>query len=124
MQRTRINMFAGRGAIELGLQRMHGVLRELGHPERALEGRVIHVAGTNGKGSVCAYIAAALRAEGHRVGVFTSPHLVRLAVDTLLCSVPQPAWLALSTALTSRCASRKASSSMDGQSERLTSQRP
>ena len=74
-------LLAGRGAIDLGLQRVHSVLRELGHPERALDGRVIHVAGTNGKGSVCAYIAAALHDEGHRVGVFTSPHLVRTAIE-------------------------------------------
>lgn len=67
----------GRGVIDLGLDRIRSVLGQLGHPERLLEGRVVHVGGTNGKGSVCAYIAAALRADGHRVGVFTSPHLVR-----------------------------------------------
>jgi dihydrofolate synthase / folylpolyglutamate synthase len=58
-------------------------LAELGDPHRAL--RVLHVAGTNGKGSVCAMLEAALRARGLRVGKYTSPHLVdfreRFVVD-------------------------------------------
>lgn len=48
----------------------------LGEPCR--DKKVIHVAGTNGKGSVCAYIQAIIEAEGHRTGLFTSPHLVKL----------------------------------------------
>ena len=60
----------------------------LGNPERNL--KVIHVAGTNGKGSVCAYLDAMLRAEGKRVGLFTSPHLVkpneRIVIDGEECS--------------------------------------
>lgn len=51
-------------------------LEYLGNPERKL--KVIHVAGTNGKGSVCVYLDAMLRAEGKAVGLFTSPHLVKL----------------------------------------------
>ncbi len=51
-------------------------LRALGSPEKGQ--KVIHVAGTNGKGSVCAYIQAMLMAEGKRVGFFTSPHLVKI----------------------------------------------
>lgn len=51
-------------------------LRYLGNPEKKL--KVIHVAGTNGKGSVCAYMDAMLRAQGKRVGLFTSPHLVKM----------------------------------------------
>lgn len=51
-------------------------LRYLGNPERNL--KVIHVAGTNGKGSVCAYLDAMLRTEGKKVGLFTSPHLIKL----------------------------------------------
>ena len=51
-------------------------LQYLGHPERHF--KVIHVAGTNGKGSVCAYLDAMLRAEKKRVGLFTSPHLVKI----------------------------------------------
>ena len=116
-------LFAGRGAIDLGLQRVHGVLRELGHPERALDDRVIHVAGTNGKGSVCAYIAAALREEGYRVGVFTSPHLVRTAVDAQLCFAPHLVWAKLSTAMFPRCTSRSASPLTGDHSTRLTSAR-
>ena len=49
-------------------------LDKLGHPDRKL--KIIHVAGTNGKGSVCAYMRSILEAAGKRVAVFTSPHLV------------------------------------------------
>ncbi len=49
-------------------------LDKLGNPDRALQ--IIHVAGTNGKGSVCAYMRSILEAAGKRVAVFTSPHLV------------------------------------------------
>lgn len=52
------------------------LLEQLGHPERSF--RVIHVAGTNGKGSVCAYLESVLRTAGYRTGLFTSPHLVRV----------------------------------------------
>ena len=52
------------------------LLDELGDPEQGL--RIIHVAGTNGKGSVCAYLRAMLREAGYRVGSFTSPHLIRI----------------------------------------------
>jgi dihydrofolate synthase/folylpolyglutamate synthase len=59
--------------IKLGLERIRAVLEALGNPQRAY--RVVHVAGTNGKGSVCAMIDAGLRAAGTRTGLFTSPHL-------------------------------------------------
>ena len=49
-------------------------LKKLGNPEKDL--RIIHVAGTNGKGSVCAYMSSILREAGYRTAVFTSPHLV------------------------------------------------
>ena len=62
-------------AIRFGLERMQRALDALAHPERAYD--VLHVGGTNGKGSTCAMAAAALRAAGHRVGLYTSPHLVR-----------------------------------------------
>ena len=52
------------------------LLRRLGNPERSFA--VIHVAGTNGKGSVCAFLAQALQDAGFRTGLFTSPHLVRI----------------------------------------------
>ncbi|MEL6365622.1 MAG: folylpolyglutamate synthase/dihydrofolate synthase family protein [Pseudomonadota bacterium] len=62
--------------IDLGLGRMENALARLDHPERRLP-PVVHVAGTNGKGSTCAFIAAALRASGRSVHAYTSPHLVR-----------------------------------------------
>lgn len=52
------------------------LLERLGNPEK--DKRIIHVAGTNGKGSVCAYIESVLREAGNKVGMFTSPHLVHI----------------------------------------------
>jgi dihydrofolate synthase/folylpolyglutamate synthase len=63
--------------IDLDLTRMQRLLDRLGHPERKLP-PVIHVAGTNGKGSTIAYLRAILEAAGLRVHVFTSPFLVRI----------------------------------------------
>ncbi len=69
--------------IRLGLDNVRAVCRELGHPERAY--RVVHVAGTNGKGTTAATIAALARAHGIRAGLATSPHLVdireRIVID-------------------------------------------
>ncbi|MCK0206916.1 bifunctional folylpolyglutamate synthase/dihydrofolate synthase [Starkeya koreensis] len=62
--------------IDLSLERMWRLLERLGHPERRLP-PVIHVAGTNGKGSTVAFMRAVLEAAGRRVHVYTSPHLVR-----------------------------------------------
>ena len=62
--------------IDLSLDRLRALLTRLGNPERALP-PVIHVAGTNGKGSTCAFIRAIAEAAGLRVHVYTSPHLVR-----------------------------------------------
>jgi dihydrofolate synthase / folylpolyglutamate synthase len=62
--------------IKFGLDNIAAILAALNHPERAF--RAVHVAGTNGKGSVTAMTDAALRAAGHRTGRYTSPHLVRL----------------------------------------------
>jgi dihydrofolate synthase/folylpolyglutamate synthase len=62
--------------IDLTLDRMWRILDSLGHPERSLP-PVIHVAGTNGKGSTIAFMRAILEAAGLRVHVYTSPHLVR-----------------------------------------------
>jgi dihydrofolate synthase / folylpolyglutamate synthase len=63
--------------IDLSLDRMWRLLEALGHPERKLP-PVIHVAGTNGKGSTIAFMRAMLEAAGARVHVYTSPNLVRL----------------------------------------------
>ncbi len=60
----------------LGLETIRALLARLGHPERRLP-PVFHVAGTNGKGSTCAFLRAVLEADGKRVHVTTSPHLVR-----------------------------------------------
>jgi dihydrofolate synthase / folylpolyglutamate synthase len=60
----------------LGLERIAVVLDRLGRPQDALP-PVIHIAGTNGKGSTVAFLRAALEASGHSVHAFTSPHLVR-----------------------------------------------
>ena len=59
-----------------GLDNLREYLRLLGHPEQSL--RVIHVAGTNGKGSVCAFMESVLRQAGYKTALFTSPHLVRI----------------------------------------------
>ena len=62
--------------IDLSLERLEALLAKLGHPERRLP-PVIHVAGTNGKGSTCAFLRAMGEAAGLRVHVYTSPHLVQ-----------------------------------------------
>src|SRR5919197_1540724 len=62
--------------IRLGLDRIEAALNALGHPER--EFPALHVAGTNGKGSTCAFAAECLWVQGHRVGLYTSPHLLRI----------------------------------------------
>lgn len=59
--------------IKLGLEAMQSFLDRVGRPEKSL--RFVHVAGTNGKGSVCAALAEVLGRAGYRVGVYTSPHL-------------------------------------------------
>jgi dihydrofolate synthase/folylpolyglutamate synthase len=72
-----------------GLERITTVLQALGNPER-LPG-IVHVAGTNGKGSVCAMIDSGLRAAGFRTGLFTSPHLVEPTERIRLDGCPVPA---------------------------------
>lgn len=61
---------------DLKLERMRAFLARLGAPQDRL--RVVHITGTKGKGSTAAVLAAVLRAAGYRVGLFTSPHLVRV----------------------------------------------
>jgi dihydrofolate synthase/folylpolyglutamate synthase len=65
-----------RFGMKFGLANIAALSAALGHPERSF--RSIHIAGTNGKGSVTAMVETALRAAGHRAARYTSPHLVRL----------------------------------------------
>ena len=60
-----------------GLERINRMLEHLGHPERDYD--IVHVAGTNGKGSTAQFIASILQAAGQQVGLFTSPHLVEFS---------------------------------------------
>ena len=59
--------------IDLGLERVTKALRMLGNPQNDL--KFIHVAGTNGKGSVCAMLDSILREAGYKTGLYTSPHI-------------------------------------------------
>ncbi len=63
--------------MRLGLDAMNAACDAAGHPERAFE--CVHVAGTNGKGSVCAMVESIARAAGKKTGLYTSPHLVKLS---------------------------------------------
>lgn len=60
--------------VELGLERIQRLLQDLDNPQQHVP--IVHVAGSNGKGSVCAYLSSVLTAAGYRVGRYTSPHLV------------------------------------------------
>lgn len=77
-----VHSVSWRGSVP-GLSRITELCDRLGHPERAL--RVIHIAGTNGKGSTAALLTSVLRAAGYRVGTFTSPYVrtfnERIAID-------------------------------------------
>ncbi len=63
-----------RFGISLGLTRIEKLLNDLGNPQKKVP--IIHVAGTNGKGSVCAYLSSILTAAGYKTGRFISPHLI------------------------------------------------
>lgn len=64
-----------RFGVKLGLDNVRELLGHLGDPHEKF--RSIHVAGTNGKGSVCTFLSSALKEAGHKVGMYTSPHVVR-----------------------------------------------
>jgi dihydrofolate synthase/folylpolyglutamate synthase len=64
----------GASAYKPGLENTRAILAKVGNPETKL--KFIHVAGTNGKGSTCAFLSSFLQETGYRVGLFTSPHLV------------------------------------------------
>jgi dihydrofolate synthase/folylpolyglutamate synthase len=82
--------------IKLGLETMRALLDAIGNPQRRL--RVLHIGGTNGKGSTAAMAAAMLQASGLRVGLYTSPHLVefreRIRVNGIMIAEDQLADLA------------------------------
>lgn len=63
-------------ASKLGTDNLNRILDLLGHPEQSY--KIVHVAGTNGKGSTCSFLMSILKCSGYRVGLFTSPHLVKL----------------------------------------------
>src|SRR5688572_33173276 len=75
-----------RFGIKLGLDNIRAILAGLGNPERAWPS--IHIAGTNGKGSVAAMVERALRAAGLRTGRYTSPHLDRVEERVAINGVP------------------------------------
>jgi hypothetical protein len=79
--------------IKLGLDNTHRLLAAIGNPHQRL--RFLHVAGTNGKGSVCAMLDSCLREAAHRTGLYTSPHLVdfreRIRVDGVKISEQETA---------------------------------
>ena len=64
----------GKFYINLGLDRIKSILNILGNPQEKI--KIIHIAGTNGKGSVSAIIANILKCSGYKTGLYTSPHLV------------------------------------------------
>lgn len=76
----------GNFGMKLGLARMREACALLGNPERSAP--ALHVAGTNGKGSTCAFAEASLRAAGLRTGLYTSPHLVHFCERIRLDGVP------------------------------------
>lgn len=73
--------------IKLSLERMHAAMDLLDHPERRI-GTTVIIAGTNGKGSVAAFLAAILRSAGHSTALYTSPHLVTLTERLVLDGTP------------------------------------
>jgi dihydrofolate synthase/folylpolyglutamate synthase len=74
--------------MKLGLERMQAALGLLGSPHRAAP--VLHVAGSNGKGSTCAFTEASLRAAGLKTGLYTSPHLVHFCERIRIDGTPIP----------------------------------
>ncbi len=92
---ARLQTYA-RFGVDLGLDRIERLLQDMGNPQAQVP--VVHIAGTNGKGSVCAYLSAVLTAAGYRTGRYTSPHLIdwteRICIDG-----EQISWEALQSSL-------------------------
>ena len=72
--------------VKLGLDNIRHLLRRMGDPQKNF--RTIHVAGSDGKGSTCAILASVLRASGYRVGLYTSPHIIRFNERIQIDGVP------------------------------------
>lgn len=75
----------GKFYIDLGLERIKSALEKFGNPQKDL--KCIHVAGTNGKGSVCTILDAILREAGYRTGLYTSPHIWEYTERIKVCGV-------------------------------------
>lgn len=76
----------GKFHISLGLDRMFKIMDLLGNPQDKLN--CIHVAGTNGKGSVCAILSSILTCAGQKVGLYTSPHIFKYTERIQICGTP------------------------------------
>ena len=76
----------GKFHISLGLDRMFKIMDLLGNPQDKLN--CIHVAGTNGKGSVCAILSSILTCAGQKVGLYTSPHIFKYTERIQICGKP------------------------------------
>lgn len=78
-----LSKFGSKGGFKPGLERVKALLAPFGHPERSL--KVIHVAGSNGKGSTIAFLKNIYQQAGYKVGAYTSPHLInfneRIEID-------------------------------------------
>jgi len=102
--------------LEFKLDRVRALLDRLGNPQQKLP--IIHVAGTKGKGSTSAMIAAVLSAAGYRTGLFTSPHLERveerIAVDGQPCTADEFAALAAAVRPTVEALDRQSSAGASG----------
>ena len=79
-------LFPRTTTIKFGLDNTRALLHELGHPHRVFVS--VHIGGTNGKGSVSTLVAEVLREAGHRVGLYTSPHLVSFRERVQVDGVP------------------------------------
>ncbi len=76
MNRLPVFQNVGKAAYKPGLDRIQNLLNRLGNPEKKI--KIIHVAGTNGKGTTCNALAAVLQSAGYKVGLFTSPHFISM----------------------------------------------
>src|ERR687892_1165108 len=79
-------LFPRTTTIKFGLATTRALLKTLGNPHDVMPS--IHIGGTNGKGSVCTLVAAALREAGWKVGLYTSPHLVSFRERIVVDGVP------------------------------------